>query len=138
MPTAYEDNTMIRIMSALVLAVVPLLAQADNETPASPLAAGAPERHIVLPGETLWGISARFLKDPWRWPEIWGMNRDQIRTPTRIYPGDVIVVESTADGRLALRVERHGNTDRRHARAPISNGIAALPAGFVAPAARTP
>lgn len=116
---------MIRIMSALVLAVVPLLALADDESSASPLAAGAPERHIVLPGETLWGISARFLKDPWRWPEIWSMNRDQIRTPTRIYPGDVIVVESTADGRLALRVERHGNAVGRYALAPIAHRIAA-------------
>lgn len=57
------------------------------------LAADAPDRHIVVPGDTLWDISAKFLKDPFRWPELWKMNADQVRNPHRIYPGQVLILD---------------------------------------------
>ena len=66
------------------------------------LAANAPERYTVKLADTLWAISGVFLKSPWRWPELWGMNRQDIRNPHRIYPGQQLYLDK-ANGRATLR-----------------------------------
>jgi hypothetical protein len=69
----------------------------------SELVPNAPDSYTVKRGDTLWDISKLFLKSPWRWPELWGMNLDQIRNPHLIYPGQVLFLEKSG-GRARLRV----------------------------------
>lgn len=93
---------MRRIISALLLCFSTTWAVAQSTKPLE-LVPDAPDRHIVVPGDTLWGISGKFLKDPYRWPEIWRLNPDEIRNPHRIYPGQVVVLDrSGADPQLKL------------------------------------
>jgi hypothetical protein len=70
--------------------------------PVDQLAPNAPDRYTVKPGDTLWAISGLFLKQPWRWPALWGMNLEQIRNPHRIFPGQLLVLDKN-DGRARLR-----------------------------------
>lgn len=73
------------------------------------LRSDTPDHHVVVPGDTLWGIASKFLKDPWRWPEIWGLNREQVKNPHKIYPGDRVILEKTPQGsRLRLADDEAG------------------------------
>lgn len=79
-------------------------AAANDGTMTSPRCAflpNAPDQHTVVRGDTLWGISGKFLQHAWCWPQVWGMNRDQIRNPHWIYPGQVVYFDRAA-GRLRL------------------------------------
>jgi hypothetical protein len=84
---------MMRIISALLIGVAALVPAGAGATGPIRLADDAPDSHVVVPGDTLWGISGKFLKEPWRWPEVWRLNREQIRNPHLIYPGQIIVLD---------------------------------------------
>ena len=96
---------MLRIISALLIIFSSLCfaagAVADGKV--IELSPDAPDRHVVVAGDTLWGIASRFLKDPYRWNELWKLNADDIKSPHRIYPGQVIVLDrSGAEPQLRL------------------------------------
>ena len=110
--------------AALCLAALPAAAQAVDYpvtpeqrataekvaqagVPLEELAANAPETYTVVPGDTLWDISSKFLKRPWRWPELWGMNRDQVGNPHLIYPGQVLKLVKSG-GTAQLKVSEAG------------------------------
>ncbi len=76
---------------------------AEAGVPLSELAPNAPDSYTVKRGDTLWGVSGLFLKSPWRWPELWGMNLQQIRNPHLIFPGQMLYLDKS-NGRARLRV----------------------------------
>ena len=103
----------------------------------SELAPNAPDSYTVKPRDTLWDISKIFLKTPWRWPELWGMNLEQIRNPHLIYPGQVLYLDKS-DGRARLRLAQPvGNTLKLSPRvrsSPLDGGaIAAIPFHLIEP-----
>ncbi|MBF0283064.1 MAG: LysM peptidoglycan-binding domain-containing protein [Magnetococcales bacterium] len=83
-----------RLDSAVATALVPPLKPEDRIP-------GAPNPYVVAPGDTLWSIAARFLKNPQNWPDIWEGNA-QIANPHWIYPGDKVFFSIDADGRPRL------------------------------------
>jgi LysM repeat protein len=80
---------------------------ASQGVPLAELAADAPDSHTVKDGDTLWDISKLFLKSPWRWPELWGMNKADISNPHLIFPGQVLRLVRR-DGRALLQTSAAG------------------------------
>lgn len=112
---------------------------AQNGVPLSELAANAPDSYTVKPRDTLWDISKMFLKSPWRWPELWGMNLDQIRNPHLIYPGQVLYLDKS-DGRARLRLgtslgpDQNGRLSPRIRSTELGNGgIPSIPFHLIEP-----
>ena len=99
---------MRKLLSALTLSTLCLSAPAWSDT--LEIQENAPDKYVVVKGDTLWDISGKFLKKPWRWPEIWQLNKESIKDPHWIYPGDIIVLDrSGAEPRLRLlKGDAHG------------------------------
>ncbi len=114
---------------------------AQSGVPLSELSPNAPDNYTVKSGDTLWAISSLFLKGPWRWPELWGMNLQSIRNPHLIYPGQQLYLDKTG-GRATLRVrsgagDGPGDTIRVSPRTRISSladaAIPTLPPNLIEP-----
>jgi hypothetical protein len=113
---------------------------AQAGVPLSELAPNAPDSHTVKRGDTLWDVSKLFLKSPWRWPELWGMNLEQIRNPHLIYPGQVLYLDKTG-GRARLRAGQSladgGGTvklsPRVRSEALDTSGIPSIPLHLIQP-----
>jgi hypothetical protein len=85
-----------------------------------------PGNYTVKKGDTLWDISGMFLKEPWRWPDIWDIN-PQIENPHLIFPGDVLSLTYDANGRPRLGVKRGPKVVKLSPRARVSELERAIP-----------
>ena len=107
--------------------------------PLSELSPNAPDSYTVKRGDTLWDISKLFLKSPWRWPELWGMNLQQIRNPHLIFPGQVLYLDKS-NGRARLRLGQPVGTTNGDARlsprvreGSLEDAITAVPLHLIEP-----
>ena len=110
-------------------------APAPGHSTSVPLVADAPSSYTVQKGDTLWGISSKFLTQPWYWPEVWYLN-PEVQNPHRIYPGDQLrLVYDAATGKpQIMRVER-GDSVRLEPQmraTPLSDAIQPIPYEIVA------
>lgn len=134
----------MRKIISLICLLLPALACA-GPTDAPQLRSDAPDKHVVVKGDTLWDISAEFFKDPWKWQYIWGINKESIKDPHWIYPGDVIYLDRI-NGTLSigqppaahpLAIAEDRGTVRLSPQAREGNSshdaIPAIPASAIAP-----
>ncbi len=104
----------------------------------------APSTYQVKTGDTLWSIAGRFLRDPWRWRDVWRSNSD-VGNPDLIYPGDVLRL-TMVDGRPQISVDRSGASDagyqggmrvvKLHPRVRVSSlrgAIPTIPIAYIGP-----
>ena len=93
-----------------------------------------PDTYVVQKGDTLWGISGKFLQNPWQWPKVWKMNRAQIKNPHRIYPGDVVAIDmSGGDPQLRLLRETVNLEPGSRVEGIDKEAIRTIPANIISP-----
>lgn len=142
-----KDSTLKRWLHRLKLSTL-LAAAAFSTTaalannPAPRIKAEAPNVYVVQKGDTLWGISGKYLSEPWRWPEIWATNK-QIKNPHRIWPGDKLIlciikgkrVVGIDDGEGCAGLERRmtGEASPMVRYEPLSSAISAIPLSYIKP-----
>ncbi len=126
----FPDGAGRMVNRLLILCLVVMLATGTSATADTvKLKPDHPDRYVVVKGDTLWDISARFLSDPWLWPEIWAINPD-IKNPHLIYPGDVISLEYDANGKPRLVLSRGRPTVRLSPQkriTPLDQAIPTIP-----------
>lgn len=93
----------------------------------------APETYVVKKGDTLWDISGVYLREPWRWPELWDVN-PQIDNPHLIYPGDELyLVWENGKPRLRMRRGRDVKLHPNMRVTPLNLAIPAIPLDEIGP-----
>ena len=125
-----------------VAALFSLAAAASAQAADCSFRPNAPDQHTVVRGDTLWGISGTFLEHPWCWPQVWGMNRDEIANPHWIYPGQIVYFDRK-NGRLSLVKPGSGDGSEGLPTTRLSpqvrtegmgdGAIASIPAGAIEP-----
>ena len=113
----YWGRSMIRKVIYLILATMLVGAVAAQDVS---LRADHPEEYVVVKGDTLWDISARFLDKPWQWPAIWHVN-PQVENPHLIYPGDRLKLVYQ-DGQPRLMVDRDKPVKRLSPQTYVTQG----------------
>jgi hypothetical protein len=138
---------MRKLIIALVVASASLVpGWASSQTSATAQAstndvqADAPSEYTVQKGDTLWGIAGKFLKEPWKWPQIWQMNREQIKNPHLIYPGDLIRLDRVGDSAslslIAGGAIAEGNVVHLQPRTriePLATAVPSIPGAAIGP-----
>ena len=121
---------MIRKLIYLILATMLVGAAAAQDVS---IRADHPDEYVVVKGDTLWDISARFLDKPWQWPAIWHAN-PQVENPHLIYPGDRLSLVYE-DGRPRLMVNRDKPVQRLSPQARVTQraAITAIPLSLLKP-----
>ena len=125
----YMKNRIISLLAAVAAVATITLASSASAQGLQGLKADAPERYTVERGDTLWGIAGRYLDRPWSWPQLWNMNRAQVRNPHRIYPGDVLVLDR-ATGRI--RVESASLSPRVRTE-DLADAVPTIPPSVIEP-----
>ncbi|MDR2259862.1 MAG: LysM peptidoglycan-binding domain-containing protein [Azoarcus sp.] len=125
---------MSKIISSLVASIAVLVSSNVQAAPPA-IADNAPDSYTVVKGDTLWGISGRFLQEPWRWPEVWQMNEAQIKNPHLIYPGQVVVLDrSGPTPRLSIgKAIGDNKLEPRIYSTPIDEAVSTIPLKVIAP-----
>ena len=135
---------MLRIISSLMASIAVLASAAVQAAPPVEIATNAPDSYTVVKGDTLWGISGRFLQKPWRWPEVWEMNEDEIKNPHLIYPGQIVYLDRNGPRlRLGNRIGSggavgQGRIEPRAYETPIDEAISTIPLKSIAPFLQRP
>jgi hypothetical protein len=81
-------------------------------------APNAPESYTVQPGDTLWGLSQRFLNNPWYWPKVWSYN-PALDNPNWIRPGSTIRFYPGGDGPVVEQQEEAEEIDTEFVDIPL-------------------
>ena len=128
--------TMRKIIS-LICFLLPVLGFAGQSETNLQIRSDAPDQYTVVKGDTLWDISGKFFKDPWKWPHIWGMNKASIKNPHWIYPGATIFLDRSSG---TLRMGKEDTTNEivklsPHIRSEDSsqNAISSIPSKVIEP-----
>ena len=123
---------LVRIILSMLLSISSAAVLAEATKPIV-LADDAPDQHVVVKGDTLWGISGKFLRDPWRWPEVWRLNREEIRNPHLIYPGQVVILDRSGGTPVLKLGAQLNKVDPKIYSDPSREPIASIPQGLIEP-----